>query len=360
MSRLRSLAVRAGIASQVPRDETLPVYVQAHGATVGLDGERLAVTVPGSAPAFARLAEVSQVVLMGNVAMTTPCLQALMRRDIPVSWHSFGGWFVGHTIGLGHGNAFLRLAQYRAATDEGLALPVARSLIAAKIRACAVRLRRSAEAREVVHTAKRLLHEAERAEASPTLDVLRGVEGGAASLYWQTFAALIRPQRPDDAGVFRFRGRIFRPARDPVNALLSFSYALLARTCTVALTAVGFDAMIGFLHQPVHGRPALALDMMEPFRPLVAESAVIACINTGAVSGGDFERGDKVDGGGVRLSEGARRALIAAFEHRLDRQVTPEFLGYTVTFRRLIAVQGRLLAQFLQGKRDDFPIYTPR
>ncbi len=157
-------------------------------------------------------------------------------------------------------------------------------------------------------------------------------------------------------GRFDWKGRSRRPPTDPVNALLSFVYAMLVRTWTVQLSAVGLDAYRGFYHQPRYGRPALALDMMEPFRPLVADSAVLLALNNGELGPNDFVR----RGGAVALTPAGRKAIIANFERRLDQEITHPVFGYRVAYRRLFEVQARLLGRFLAGEIPDFPHIMPR
>ncbi len=201
------------------------------------------------------------------------------------------------------------------------------------------------------------------ADGARDLETLLGIEGMAARRYFAAFAgclALVKEGAKDegDAGTWRFdwQGRNHRPPTDPVNALLSFTYAMLTRAWTVQLSAVGLDAYRGFYHQPRYGRPALALDMMEPFRPLVADSAVLRAINNGEVAAADFvERA-----GAVALTPKGRKAIIAAFERRLDQEITHPVFGYRISYRRLFEVQARLLGRFLAGEIPEFPHITPR
>ncbi len=158
------------------------------------------------------------------------------------------------------------------------------------------------------------------------------------------------------AFAFDFTTRNRRPPLDPVNALLSYAYALLVRTWTVTLTAVGFDPYRGFYHQPRYGRPALALDMMEPFRPLVADSAVIQAINNGEVKPTDFISA----AGAVSLTNDGRKRFIAAFERRIDHEITHPIFGYRLSYRRLFEVQARLLGRFLLGDISEYPNFTTR
>ena len=346
-------------------DPALPVYVQAGHGRVGKRGETLEITVDDQPPTRARLVDASQLVLMGQVGLTTPCLHELMRRDIPVTWMSHGGWFLGHTVSTGHRNVELRTAQYRASFDEARCLRLARDLVAAKIRNARTLLRRNWRGAGAPDATLAALKRQERqAGRAPSQAALLGVEGAAAAAYFARFAGLLKAadetgaaadERPDPFA-FDFTRRNRRPPTDPVNALLSFAYALLVRTLTVTLTAVGFDAYRGFYHQPRYGRPALALDVMEPFRPLIADSVVITLINNGEVRPGDFIAA----AGAVALRPAARKAVIAGFERRLEHEITHPLFGYQISYRRLLEVQARLLGRHLAGEIDAWPQITPR
>ena len=341
----------------VAQTEALPVYVQARGAKVAKDGETLQIFVDDQKVAVARLAEVSQLVLWGNIYVTSPALQELMVREIPVSWHSFGGWFMGHTIGTGHKNVELRTAQYRASFEPDRCLRIARGLVVAKIQNSRTLLRRNwkeGEAPEAVLDGFR--QDIDLAKRVRSLQELLGAEGNAAARYFRHFSELIRKPPDQENFAFDFTHRNRRPPADPVNALLSFAYSLLVRTWTVTLTAVGFDAYRGFYHQPRYGRPALALDMMEPFRPLIADSSVIQAINNGEIKSTDFVSA----AGSVALDADGRKRFIATFERRLDHEITHPLFEYRVSYRRLLELQARLMARHLQGEIDDYPNLVTR
>lgn len=337
----------------------LPMYVQARGAKVAKSGEVLEVSVDDEKVASARLADVSQLVLQGGVYLTSPALHELMAREIPVTWLSHGGWFLGHTVGIGHKNVELRSAQFRASFDARHCLQIARDLVAAKIRNQRTLLRRNWKRGECP---ERLLAEfrqdIDAAERAHDLPQLLGVEGNAAARYFRHFDAMLSPPGEGGAGAwpFDFERRTRRPPTDPVNALLSYAYSLLTRSVAVTLTAVGFDAHRGFYHQSRYGRPALALDVMEPFRPLVADSAVLMAINNGEVGGDDFVRA----GGAVNLNEKGRRAFIAAFERRMSQEVTHPVFGYAAQYRQIVEIQCRLLGRHLLGEIDRYPNFTTR
>jgi len=341
----------------VMRDEAMPVYVQAYKAKVAKKAEELEISIDDEKVQTVRLLDTSQVVVMGNVYITTPCLQDLMKRDIPVSWHSFGGWFFGHTVGTGHKNVELRTAQYRASFDDKTCLAIARNLVRAKIQNCRTLLRRNWRVEDkpdaLLDQLKAL---ADKSQRAVDLQQLLGFEGAAAAVYFGAFDQLIK--KPDDSRQlsFDFTTRNRRPPTDPVNALLSFAYSLLVRTWTVNLTAVGLDAYRGFYHQPRYGRPALALDIMEPFRPLIADSVVLQAINNGEVRPSDFISA----AGSVALTDAGRKRFIAAFERRLSQEITHPLFGYKVNYRRLFEIQARLFGRYLLGELQEYPNFTTR
>ncbi len=341
----------------VGRDDALPLYVQARHAKIAKKRETLEVSVDDMPAASARLIEVSQVVAMGNIYITTPCLHELMRREIPVTWHSYGGRFIGHTIGTGHKNVELRTAQYRASFDERQCLRIARGLVQTKILNARTLLRRNWRGEDKPKTLfDAMKRDADDASRASSLQELLGIEGAAGARYFGSFSSMIKADSDDKNFAFDFTTRNRRPPTDPVNALLSFAYTLLVRSWTVALTAVGFDAYRGFYHQPRYGRPSLALDMMEPFRPLIADSSVISAINNGEVRPTDFLSVP----GSVALTADGRKRFIAAFERRMSQEVTHPVFGYKVSYRRLLELQSRLLGRYLLGEISEYPGFTTK
>lgn len=336
-------------------DPALPLHVQAPGARVRKSGETLLVEVEEETTKVP-LIRVSELALYGPVSVTTPALHELMRRGVPVSWHSTGGWLLGHTVGTGPKTAAARVAQFRAAADPLARRRLAAGVVAAKIRNQRTLLRRNwkgvgaAERDAALDRLKRL---AAKADAGPEAPTLLGVEGEAAAVYFGLFERMVAPEK---ALPFAFATRNRRPPTDPVNAMLSFAYALCARMLTGALTAAGLDPYQGFYHRPRCGRPALALDMMEPFRPLLCDSAVLTAVNNGEVAARDFVR----NGPACAMRPAGRRALIAAWERRLDQETTHPVFGYRIETRRLVAVQCRLLARHLTGEVAVMPHYVPR
>lgn len=341
----------------VGHTEALPAYIQAYHAKASKKGEVLEISVDDKRVSDVRLVELSQLVLMGNVYVTTPTLHELMRRNITISWHSYGGWFLGHTVGTGHKNVELRTAQYQGSFDEQVCLRLAKSIVRAKILNSRTLLRRNWRAGATPDDALKAMQRfAVRASRVSSLAELLGVEGAAAAMYFSHFTGMIKRDTEEKALAFDFSSRNRRPPADPVNALLSFSYAMLVRAWTTTLTAVGFDAYRGFYHQPRYGRPALSLDMMEPFRPLIADSSVLMAINNGEVRPSDFVSA----AGSVNLRPEGRKRFIAAFERRMSQEVTHPLFGYRLSYRRLFELQARLLGRSLLGDIPEYPTFTTR
>jgi CRISPR-associated protein Cas1 len=337
------------------RDDLRPLYVIGQGLSVGRSGEVLQVKDRDrKLVQEARLHETSQVNLFGNVSLTSPALQALCGADKPIAHFSSGGWFYGMTQGLGARNAYLRAEQFRQAADPVFCRAIACHTVAAKIRNQRTLLQRNhiEPPREVIGQLRTL---ALRAEAAAALESLLGIEGTAARLYFGAFAGMIKV---DEAALatFAFEHRNRRPPRDPVNALLSLAYSLLSKDLTIVCAAVGLDPFWGFYHQPRFGRPALALDLMEMFRPLVADSVVLSAVNTGMVNADDFVR----VGGAVSMTPTGRKGLLRAYEQRMDALVTHPIFDYRVSYRRVLEIQARLLARFIAGEIETYPTFETR
>ena len=340
-----------------PRSELRPLYLNTPGVRIGKSGAVLQVKDKEKLLQEVRIGEICQVNLMGNVQITTQAVQSLCEAEVPVCYFSMGGWFYGITLGLNTKNVFLRRNQFRLAEQEYFARTIARRLVAGKIRNQRTLLQRNhvEPKRETLVGMKSM---AERAEGAGSLEELLGLEGNAARLYFGEFAGMMKPDEEAGTGPLPFEmdGRNRRPPRDPVNAMLSLGYSLLTKDLTVACYAVGFDPYVGFYHQPRFGRPALALDLMEPFRALIVDSAVLTAVNTGMVTARDFVRA----GGAVALTAGGRKAFFRAYEMRMDTLVTHPMFEYRVSYRRLLEIQARLLARVLEGEIAEYPVFTTR
>jgi CRISPR-associated protein Cas1 len=340
------------------RDELRPLYLNTQGLRVGKTGHLLQVREKEALRQEVRIGELCQVGLMGNIQLSTQAIQALCEAEVPVCYFSQGGWFYGITTGLSTKNVFLRKIQFRLADHEGFCLRLARRLVAGKIRNQRTMLLRN-HIEPPAAALREMKQMAERAEGAAEMEELLGLEGNAARAYFGAFSGMIKAgQEGEEAAPFRFdfNGRNRRPPRDPVNALLSLAYSVLTKDLTIACYAVGFDPMMGFYHQPRFGRPALALDLMEPFRPLIADSAVLNAVNTRMVTPEDFVAA----GESVALTQEGRKNFYRAYELRMDSLVTHPLFEYRVSYRRLLEIQARLLARVLQGEIGEYPVFITR
>ncbi|MBI2806679.1 MAG: CRISPR-associated endonuclease Cas1 [Planctomycetes bacterium] len=331
-----------------PRPESVPLHVIEPGARIGKRNDRLIVELKTEKIGEVRLKDISQVCLYGPVQVSTQMMSELFEREIPVCYFSTGGWFRGIAHGLPHKNIELRIRQHAVATDPPLALALARQFVAGKIRNCRTLLRRNSDGDGILDA---LAQAAREAEKTDNLASLLGIEGMAAKRYFAGLGELFKEERG-----FRFDGRNRRPPTDPVNATLSFLYAMLAREATVAALACGLDPYLGFLHQPRYGRPALALDLAEEFRPLLADSTALSLFNTGELNPDDFV----CRAGAVALKPPGKKAIVAAWERRLLSDVTHPIFGYTISYRRVLMVQARLLGRVLLGELPEYPAFKTR
>jgi CRISPR-associated protein Cas1 len=258
-------------------EHKFPLYVQEPGAQVRKNGDVLEVWSKEEKLGEMRTREMSQLVLMGRTSATEPVYRELLSQGKPIVHLTSGGWLCGVTDGMPHANVRLRQEQYRAADDPRRCLAIARWIVAAKLANQRTFLRRNGGegVSEVVLNGIR--NAAEAAQRGTSVEEVRGHEGNAGRLYFSCFSALLGVS-PFGAR-FDLEGRNRRPPRDPVNALLSFAYSMLVREWVTTCRAVGFDPFLGFYHAARYGRPSLALDLMEAFRPLCADSAVVRAIN---------------------------------------------------------------------------------
>jgi CRISPR-associated protein Cas1 len=350
------------------RDDTRPLYLNTPGFRVGCKEEVLQVKDRDKVVEEVRMRDLSHVALFGNIQISTQAIQALCEQEIPVTYFSMGGWFYGITRGHALKNVFLRMEQFRLAGDEAVCLSLARQFVHGKIRNHRTLLMRNhLEPPEPIIL--KLKRAAEDALAAASIPELLGIEGAAASQYFQQFSGMVKvaddlpglteQSSTEHAGPaafnFNFANRNRRPPTDPVNAMLSLAYSMLSKDCTLAALAVGFDPYIGFYHQPRFGRPALGLDLMEEFRPLVAESTVLSCINNRVVTEKDFVRA----GQAVNLTAPGRKRFFQMYEQRMSSLITHPLFDYKVSYRRALELQARLLAKTLTGEINEYiPLLT--
>lgn len=332
------------------------LYVQTQGAVLHLDHDTVRVEVERETRLRVPLLRLGGLVVLGQVTITPFLIQRCAEDGRSLVWLSRGGRFKGRLEGPARGNVLLRRAQHLALSDRERALEIARNIVAAKIQnSRQVLLRAAREAddtgdavalRDAAAWLARIL---ERLPGLTSMDVVRGAEGEAARAYFRVFGYMVRGDRAH----FAPDGRTRRPPRDKTNAVLSFLYALLRGECAAALEGVGLDPQVGYLHALRPGRPALALDLMEEFRPVLADRLAITLVNRRQLQPEHFE---ETPGGGVQLTEEGRRLVIGEYQRRKDEEVQHRVLRQKVPLGLAPHVQARLLARHL---RRDLAYYMP-
>lgn len=344
------------------------LYLTQQYSVVKVEGEALRVQHPNDRERRAPgevvrvpLAKVEQVMVFGDITLTTPALHALLERRIAVHYLSARGRSYGALTADWGKNSGVRLAQYGLCCDPARSFDAARACISGKLLNARTTLLRYARSRndgeeldDAAQQIRRCLREIEQLEPPVAPDPadrmhglgpLLGLEGSGSAAYYGVLGGLLK-------GDWRFPGRVKRPPTDPINAVLSFGYTVLTNQVVSLVHAVGLDPGLGVLHQPGFGKPALALDLVEAFRPIIVDSVVITMVNTGQFSADDFTE----ELGAYRLTDAARRAFLEKFEARLNEQVRHPLFGYQTSYRRCIELQVRLLAKYAQG---EIPKYVP-
>lgn len=327
-----------------------PLYATTPGSRLTKRGGTVLLKEKGETVASRRLIDISHIAVFGNVDVGSALLRSCFDAGTPILWLSSGGWLSGLASAMPPGNVQVRIRQHRAASVEPGRY--AARFVEGKIRNQRTMLRRhgGVAVREAVAQLARL---AEGASSETERATLLGIEGTAARIYFSRFSGLLRG---DNGGAFRFEERNRRPPRDRVNALLSLAYAMLVKDTVIALAAVGLDPFVGLFHRPRFGRPSLALDLAEEFRPLIADSVVLTAINNGELGEKDFvERA-----GGVALTAAGRKRFLAVYERRMATIMRHPVFAYRASYRRVLEIQARLLAATLVGEVPDYRPLTTR
>lgn len=343
----------------VARDDSCVVHVTSAGSTVRKDGDALRIVTRDGEETRVLTKDISHVAIFGPSQITASTFSMLLREGVGISHHTTTGTLLGISQPLATRNVALRRAQYRNADDPQRCLAISRALVCAKVQNQRTVLRRQtrrsqdddASTGTAVHESiERIGLSLRWCEHAATLDVLRGYEGEAAKQYFSALPSLLPEDWRGDLS-----GRSRRPPRDRVNAMLSFAYSVLTREAIAAAARVGLDPMLGFFHSMIPGRPALALDLIEPFRPAWADTAVLRLLATGGISRDDFHASPA----GVYLSDVGRRKLIGAHERRSREETTHPRFGYRMSYRRILELEVRVLGKFLLGEIDEYaPIWT--
>lgn len=331
------------------------LFVLSENAYLSLDGENVVVSQDRQETARFALHTLEGILCFSYAGASPALMGGCAERGISLAFFTPRGRFLARIAGETRGNVLLRQQQYRAADDPFASCRYARDFLLGKVynaRWVLERATRDHPQRVPVDRLKALSGQLAAALAriqdAMTAEELRGIEGEAAQRYFDGFDSLILQQRE----TFAFSGRSRRPPLDPVNALLSFAYTLLARECAAALEGVGLDPYVGFLHRPRPGRTSLALDLMEELRPVCADRFVLSCINQKQLTAKHCQRQES---GAVLLTDEGRRAFLTAWQQRRQQTIQHPFLGEKIPWGLVPHVQTLLLARTLRGDLDCYP-----
>ena len=322
------------------------VYLSHQGTSVQKQGRRLVVKAGTETVQHVRMFELDQLVIIGNIHLTTPAIHLLLDEGIETIFMTVHGRYRGRLQTPESKNIRLRQKQFRRADEEGFRMAVARQIVSGKLtnlRLLLMRHRRRKGLDTLSDIIYRIRRGAERTTQATTLDELRGIEGAATRAYCHGLRELFT----EDMG---FEGRNRRPPLDPVNALLSFGYTLLASCIQSAVQMAGLDPYLGFFHETRYGRPSMVLDLMEEFRPIIVDSLVLYVVNRRILTPAHFEVGTG-DAPPVLLNEEGRRVWIQQFQQRINTEATYERTGQMLPYRRCFELQARLMSGAIQSDR---------
>lgn len=332
------------------------LFITREGCYLRKDGAAVEVRLDGQTLLRVPLHNLDGIVCLGyDIGASAQLMAGCSEAGVTLSFCTPHGKFLAAVRGFTPGNVLLRRAQYRQADEMDAAVNLARSFVAAKVVNCRNVLLRHARDHGAHPTIDAALSVQRRNAAAAlradSLDGLRGIEGDSASAYFPAFGQMI------SVPGFEFAGRIRRPPTDPVNALLSFCYSLLAHDCRSALESVGLDAAVGFLHRDRPGRPSLALDLMEEFRPVLADRCVLTLLNRRQIQSTDFSHREN---GAVELTDDARKRVLVAWQERKQDEITHPFLQEKMSLGLVPFIQARLLARAIRGDLDAYPPFIWR
>ncbi|MDP3919323.1 MAG: type I-C CRISPR-associated endonuclease Cas1c [Candidatus Omnitrophota bacterium] len=336
------------------------LFVTSQGAYLSKDGETVAVKVENEVRLRLPIHTLGGIVCFGNVLCSPFLLGFCAERDVTVSFLTTYGRFLARVQGPVSGNVLLRREQYRRADNPEACAEITQSVLTGKLANCRTVLQRAmrdhndkVDGQALSDVSTRISRHLERLPQESSIDTLRGIEGDSAHMYFGVFNHLITAQKDD----FIFEERNRRPPMDSVNCLLSFIYTLTMHDIRSALETVGLDPAVGFLHRDRPGRPGLALDLMEEFRPFFADRLVLSLINLRQVQKNGFI---KTDTGAVFMTDETRKEVLLAYQNRKQDEITHPFLGEKITIGMLFHIQAMLFARYLRGDLDGYPPFIWR
>jgi CRISPR-associated protein Cas1 len=325
------------------------VYISTDDAFIGKTDERLRVRAQKETLLDVPLIKVDGVVVLGRATISPAALMELLERKIPLSFMTGTGRFLGRLEPELNKNIFVRLAQWQAMGETERSIHAVQGFIRGKLKNYRTMILRAQ--REGIDGLESGITRLEQAinpiNQTAVIDALRGLEGAGSAAYFGRFGRLIRNAD------FSFTTRNRRPPTDPVNALLSFGYALLTHDVQGAINIVGFDPYLGYLHTQRYGRPSLALDLMEEFRPLVVDAMVLSAINRKALTPDDFS--SEPLSHAVSLTDEGRRKFLRLYEQKKQSKFKHPVLGRQCTYQEAFEIQARLLAKYLMSETNQYP-----
>ena len=331
------------------------LFVTTQGAYLAKEGKTVVVKVEKKKRLCIPIHTLGGIVCFGNVGCSPFLMGFCAEKDVSISFLTEYGRFLARVMGPVSGNVLLRREQFRRADDLNTSATIAASLLVGKLTNCRTVLQRALRdhsdkinTEEVRRASRRISSSLKELQTNLPLNVLRGIEGDAAHTYFSVFDHLITSQKQH----FSFNGRSRRPPLDNINCLLSFLYTILVHDIRSALESVGLDSAVGFLHRDRPGRPGLALDLMEEFRPFMADRLALSLINLGQVNKKGFQ---KKESGAVLMDEDTRKNVLVAYQKRKQDEIYHPFIEEKVTIGKLFHIQALLLARFLRGDIDGYP-----
>jgi CRISPR-associated protein Cas1 len=333
------------------------LFVTTQGSYLSKEGETIVVSVDKEKKLQLPIHTLDGIICLGQVSMSPFLMGFCAQNKVSVSFLTEHGHFLANVQGEISGNVLLRREQYRKADDLNHSADIARSILLGKIYNCRTVLQRALRdhmvkinTKEITEASSRLAFSIEQIQKTDSLNALRGIEGEAANVYFNVFDHLIVAQKND----FAFTQRSRRPPLDEVNCLLSFLYTLLMHDVRSALESVGLDSCVGFLHRDRPGRPGLALDIMEEFRPVLGDRLTLSVINRKQVCKKGFE---KLDSGAVFMDDDTRKEILVAYQKRKQETIMHPYLKENVQVGLLFYIQALLLARHLRGDIDGYPVF---
>lgn len=333
------------------------LFVTTQGAYLSKEGETVVVKVEQEKRLQVPIHTIGGIVCFGQITLSPFLMGFCAKNNVAISYLTEYGRFLASVHGRISGNVLLRREQYRRADDMNYAAEIARAVLIGKLSNCRTVLKRALRdhsdkenTEDISHASKRFKFSLNQLRVNADLDVLRGIEGEAAHVYFSVFDHLIVVQKDD----FKFEERNRRPPLDAVNCLLSFLYTLLTHDVRSALDSVGLDSAVGFLHRDRPGRPGLALDMMEEFRPFLADRLALSLINREQVKKKGFK---KSMAGTVLMDDDTRKTVLIAYQKRKQETITHPYLKESVPIGIIFYIQALLLARCLRGDLNGYPVF---